>query len=178
MHAATTRRTTKVVLILICGASCTAAPAAPPEANRPTVGARARITAPSLDDQPIIGVVTATTDDQVSVRIASRDEPVVVPRARISRFELSSGTSGRAAHAVAGALLGALVGAVVGGSDRGGLVPHQNIVAGLAASGALLGGGIGALVPGREQWRDVPLADGRWAVRSCAPTAVCVAVAF
>ena len=141
------------------------APAAE-DASSP-VGARIRVTAPSVSDQlfesgvpRIVGTLVALDDESLSMKIASRRDPIVVPRASVEKLQVSR----RRGKKLWGALGGLAVGTSIGlaSSTKGSSFCGSQSLSGCDAAMSVLVLGVplgivGFLAAPGEKWEDAPL---------------------
>jgi hypothetical protein len=143
-----------------CGA------AAADEGEAPGRGRRVRVTAPALAGPPVVGDLIAIDTTNVTIRSAGSAEVVAIPRAEVTRFEVSAKRRQRGRSAGIGALIGLGVGAAAGfaaGDDCGApdapsivCFPRPASAAGVGLVGAGLGAVVGMLVaPGETVWKTV-----------------------
>ena len=121
-------------------------------------GARVRIEAPGVLARSYVATVIARSAD--SITLASPESaPLTLPMARISRLEISRGSS-RADGALLGTAWGAGIGAALGAlmspsvnscSQCSNRVGAGEVVAQMVIGGVVWGAGIGAIL-GRERW--------------------------
>ena len=138
------------------------------------VGARLRISAPALGDDPRLAQVVASSSDTLVVRPAdARDFTVTVPLAEVTRIEVSTGHRPRKKRfALIGLAAGSAVGALVGVASYSDPCASEPAVCagwfyetqrGDAVAGAFGGGILGAIggavlgqVWQRETWTALP----------------------
>lgn len=94
-------------------------------------GSRVRVTAPAIDGRRIVGVLTAFDDENLTLEEKGRRGPLIIPRAAITKLDVSNGPRSRA-------LLGAGLG-LAGG-----------VMAGLATGAQCPGGTTGSCVNARQ----------------------------
>ena len=132
-------------------------------------GDRVRIAAPGLKGDRLTGSVLRLGSDSVVLAIKNRAEPLSLPFAGLTQFEVSSGKKSRFGLGLgiglfAGTITGLAVGAYIGSEMDCGITQFcyppgtVALLGGLAggAAGALIGGIIGALSVS-ERWEEVPL---------------------
>ncbi len=127
-----------------------------------TTGARVRVVAPRVAERPLIGVLLAVQGVDLILRKEGSADPVVVPRAAITKFEVSRGPKSKAKAALIGGAIGAAAGAILGAAAASPTKCNPNdIIEALAcevlnydlsnskgqyiAVGSLAGAGVGAL---------------------------------
>ncbi len=161
-----TLRVMSVFLLALVLASPSVAVAA--QQTPVTPGARVRISAPSVAENPLLGTVVALPADTLIVDAPGYADPLALPLASVARLEVSQGQESRT---LKGAGIGSLIGAgaglasaaiacaITGDCDSGdpytGLVYLSLGVLG-AAAGALTGAIIGSTKE-VDRWVDVPL---------------------
>ncbi len=151
------KRTTLVsASILVLGWLC---PAATLRAEE-LLGARARLTVPSLAEARIVGKVLA--EDDQSLTLAVTGETRRIERAAIGVLEISRERSrkgrGAAIGAVTGLVLGAALGYAAGEVCTGGEIvcfTRGDMAVGSGVGFALIGTTIGALASRGERWEPV-----------------------
>jgi hypothetical protein len=142
------RRCLWVAAIWLCAAT-----ALPQESRAVTVGSRVRAVGPKVGHEAVIGTVVDVQSDKILVKSQASSEPIAVPIAPSTIFEVSAG---RRAHPLRGALVGAAVGALPGFlltfGDYNDPDPSPGEVAAVgAAAGAAVGTVIGLMLKS-EDW--------------------------
>jgi len=155
-----------------------------------TTGARVRVVASRVAERPFIGVLLAVKGVDLIIRKEGSADPVVVPRAAITKFEVSRGPKSKAKGALIGGAIGAAAGALLGAAAASSTKCNPNdIIEALAcevlnhelsnskgqyiAVGSLAGAGVGALagtlLAHGEKWKIV--STDRISVSLLTPTA-------
>ena len=158
----------RIGLLMLCSTGLMAVfapPAAAQEVPPLTPGARVRVWAPELRDHKQAGTLVELRGDTLFLRAERQADTLRIPRASVTRLDVSVG---RRRHAAVGALVGFLSGAG-GGALAGYLIggPGQNCDGGCGGLGALVGGAFGAgggLLIGTivgvsittDRWKEVP----------------------
>jgi hypothetical protein len=128
-----------VVALWLCAAT-----ALPEESRGVTVGSRVRAVGPEVGREAVVGTVVDLQPDKVLVQSPGSSEPIAVPIAPSTIFEVSGG---RRSHPLNGALVGAAIGATPGFlltfGDYSDPDPSPGAV---AAVGAAAGAAVGAVV--------------------------------
>jgi hypothetical protein len=144
-------------------------------------GTRVRVEASGLTRSRVVGTFRSLDGESLEFVADGSQEPVRIPRERISRLETSKGRGSRLVDALVGGFAGGAAGALVGkaSSSKSGYM-ESAAEAGAAILGALLGTTIGAAIPPGERWQDVPASRYRvsLAPRLDGQIAVKFAVAF
>lgn len=133
-----------------------------------TIGTRVRVLAPGIAEGSIVGVVLSTDGDDLLVRREGNTGSITLPRAAISRLEVSRGKRSKAKGALIGGVIGAGAGAAIGAASWGcngdvGCELARDLVfeskggyvAGYSALGAGVGALAGVLLTRGEKWQIV-----------------------
>jgi hypothetical protein len=124
-------------------------------------GDRVRVTAPTIDRDPLVGTLVSMGPDTCVLEVEGRAEPLALPLAPVTRLEVSRGQKshtlwGAGIGLVAGGAAGAAIGSASSrGDEYSGLVTLA-YAAGGAWLGLLFGTAIGAVIR-TERWELVDL---------------------
>ena len=121
-------------------------------------GSRVRVSAPSIAGGRIVGVLTAFDDESLTLEAKGRQGPLIIPRAAITKLDVSNGPRSRAlAWAGLGLAGSVLAGLATGAKCPGGTTGSCGSSLGTAILYSLLLAPLGAFIgeahPG-DRWED------------------------
>lgn len=126
------------------------------------VGARVRVTAPAISISKTVGTLVAWNVDTLLLQAENPafSNPLAIPLASITRFEVNRGKGSRKESALKGAVIGFFVigvsAAVVLEANAGTFdLSHGDLLKASLISGAgglVLGGLLGSRLPGEQRW--------------------------
>ena len=156
-------RTLSSVLVIALAA---AADLAAQQDTLVVLGARVRVTAPTVAENRLVGTVAAVDADTLVLGVKHGTSSLAIPFASMTSLEVSRGKKSNVGKGLGiGFLAGAALGAVIGfaaGDDPPGFLAFSSEQK--AAAGAILGGLAGGVIGGvvgatgpSERWETVPL---------------------
>ncbi|UCC84511.1 MAG: hypothetical protein JSW46_06175 [Gemmatimonadota bacterium] len=127
-------------------------------------GDRVRVTAPTIEPDPLVGTFIALGADTCVLEVGGRAEPLVLPLASVTNLEVSQGHKSKM---LKGAVLGLLIGGFVGGvsgaaacsgdkceASAGEMAMYCGAIG--AVPGLFIGAGVGRMSK-TDRWEEVPL---------------------
>jgi hypothetical protein len=139
------------------------------EGTSPTVGARVRVTAPSVsrelfqdEGRRIVGTLVSLTDETLTVQVSGHDDPAAVSRSSVQRFEISRSRSKKRRGLLIGFLVGTGIGVGLAAASGGSSACDSTSLSGCdVLLGTILlglpGAIIGAVAAPGERWDEIPL---------------------
>ena len=136
------------------------------EGPPPTVGARVRVTAPSVsrdffrdEGRRIVGTLVSLTDETLTVQVRGHDDAAAVPLSSVQRFEISRSRSRKSRGLLIGFLVGTAIGVVGAAANGGSSACDSTSVSGcdLLLSTIIVGlpgAIIGAIAAPGERWEE------------------------
>jgi hypothetical protein len=121
-------------------------------------GSRVRVSAPAIAARRIVGTLTAFDDDSLTLEEKGRRDPLIIPRAAITKLDVSSGPRSRALLGAGLGLAGSLVaGLATGAKCPGGTTGSCGTALGTALMYSLALAPLGAMIGGDhpgDRWED------------------------